>query len=361
MSIPNRFARAARPASTAAVVIAALAVLIAAPAAAQSITGLPQPSPHARAEQTVGITEIAVDYHRPAVRERAIWDAVVPYGQVWRAGANLNTVISFSHPVTIEGQALAAGTYGFHTLPTAGDWTLIFSTNSTSWGSFTYDQAEDALRVTVTPRKAAFAESLSYRFEDVGNDSATAVLHWAELEVPFKIATDTHANTLVYLRQQLRDLPRFFWQGWSSAATYCLQNDFNHEEALGWIDHSIGLNRNPTNLLVKAALLRQVGRNEEAEEIVEGALVGADEAGTNNIGYVFLQGGQTERAIEIFTKNTENHPESWNVWDSLGEAYAGKGDTQAAITNYTKALELAQDPQQKARIEGVLKALKSGK
>lgn len=337
---------------------AAMAILVTAPASAQTIQGLPRPSPHATVSQTIGVAEVTIDYHRPQVRNRKIWGGLVPYDQVWRAGANDNTTISFTHPVTVEGQALAAGTYGLHMIPTEGEWTVIFSHDSTSWGSFSYDEKEDALRVTVTPEKSPFNEALAYSFEDIGNSGATAVLRWEELAVPVRIETDTRANSLALIRQQLRHLPRFSWQGWGSAAAYCLQNDFNHEEALEWIDRSIGMERNPQNLQLKGGLLAQMGRTEEANAVFEEALDGANENQTNAIGYAFLQTGMIDRAIEVFRKNTQDHPDSWNVWDSLGEGLAAKGDTQGAIENYTKALEMTEIDAQKARIKGVLAGLK---
>jgi tetratricopeptide (TPR) repeat protein len=347
-----------RTLSTVALAVLAVAVLAPAPAGAQQIQGLPQVSPHASVSQTLGIAEVTVDYHRPAVRDRQIWGALVPYGQVWRAGANDNTTISFTHPVTVEGTELPAGTYGLHMIPGEETWTVIFSTNSTSWGSFTYDEAEDAARVTVQPEEAPFQERLEYSFEDVDNDSAMLVMHWAELKLPVEIATDTRQNTLAYIRQQLRHLPQFSWQGWASAAAYCLQNDFNHEEALAWVDRSISMQRDPQNLMIKAGLLTRMERTDEAAEVYASALDGANEVQTNAIGYGFLQAGMVDRAIEVFERNTRDYPESWNVWDSLGEAYAAQGDNEKAIVNYSKALEMAPDGQ-KARIEGVLANLRT--
>jgi tetratricopeptide (TPR) repeat protein len=344
-------------ASAVGLAVAVAALSAPAPAAAQAVTGLPRQSPHARVEQTIGITEVAIDYHRPAVRDRPVWGALVPYGEVWRAGANDNTTISFSDPVTIDGKPLAAGTYGLHMIPGESQWTVVFSNDSTSWGSFSYEEADDALRVTVQPEKAPFQELLEYRFEDVTNGSAIALLHWAELAVPFEIGTDTRANALASIRRQLRHLPRFSWQGWSSAAAYCVNNDFNHEEALGWIDRSIEMERNPQNLQIKARLLQQTGRTDEALALMDEALAGANEAQTNAIGYGFLQSGRVDKAIEVFEKNTRDYPESWNVWDSLGEALAVKGETAKAVENYTKALNMTTDDDQKTRIKGILAGL----
>ena len=127
---------------------------------AQTATGetlmlkLPRASQHALITQRIGITDITINYHRPLANGRQVWGKLVPYGQVWRAGANENTTITFTDPVTIEGQALDKGTYGLHMSPNENEWTVIFSKNATSWGSFAYKQDEDALRVNVKPHAA---------------------------------------------------------------------------------------------------------------------------------------------------------------------------------------------------------------
>ena len=259
----------------------------------------------------------------------------------------------------IEGQELPAGTYGLHMIPTESDWSVIFSNNSTSWGSFSYDEAEDALRVETIPvESATFEEQLRYGFDSVSDDSATITLHWANLTVPFTAELDTHGLALTKIRNDLRHLPGFNWQGWNSAANYCLQNDINHEEALEWAERSITMNENATNLMTKSGLFRQSGQETEAAAAEDRALGLADEAQTNAIGYNFLlQRNDLDKAIEIFERNVSDHPESWNVYDRLGEALATKGETAMAITNYAKALEMAPEAQQ-GRIKGVLEGLR---
>ena len=123
------------------------------------VLDLPRPSQHAVITQRIGITDVTINYHRPMVNKRKVWGGLVPYGQVWRAGANENTTIKFTDPVTIEGKPLPAGAYGLHMIPGENEWTVIFSRNSTSWGSFTYNQAEDALRVTVKPQAGRVSRS----------------------------------------------------------------------------------------------------------------------------------------------------------------------------------------------------------
>ncbi|HEX9654660.1 MAG TPA: DUF2911 domain-containing protein [bacterium] len=155
----------------------------------------------ASATQRLGVdTDITIDYSRPGVKGRKIWGEVVPYGMApgnqyskdkpypWRAGANENTTIEFSKDVLIEGKKLAAGKYGIHMIPSEKEWTIIFSSNNSAWGSFSYNQEEDALRVMVTPGAVPHQEWLVYGFEDLTGTSATAYLHWEKLKVPFKIA-----------------------------------------------------------------------------------------------------------------------------------------------------------------------------
>src|SRR5207248_8024882 len=151
---------------------------------AQNDLNLPDVSQAAEVKQRIALTDITIKYHRPLVNGRKIWGGLVPYGEVWRAGANENTTIEFSDAVSVEGQPLAKGTYGLHMIPTADSWTVIFSKMATAWGSFTYNQAEDALRVTVKPRPNEMEEALEYAFEDLKPDSATATLKWEKLAVP---------------------------------------------------------------------------------------------------------------------------------------------------------------------------------
>src|SRR5579863_1989236 len=151
---------------------------------AQTATGetlmldLPRQSQHALVTQRIGITDITVNYHRPLANGRQIWGKVVPYGEVWRAGANENTTITFTDPVTIEGQPLDKGTYGVHMIPGEAQWTVIFSKDSKDWGSFSYKQEDDALRVNVKPQTAEMHDALTYDFDDVKPASAVVTMSW---------------------------------------------------------------------------------------------------------------------------------------------------------------------------------------
>jgi hypothetical protein len=317
---------------------------------------VPRPSQAASVAQTVGVTEIAIAYSRPLVKGRTIWGDLVPWNQVWRAGANENTTISFSTPVTVQGQPLAAGTYGLHMLPTQGEWTVIFSKVASNWGSFSYDAADDALRVTTTPDSGPAVEALAYSFEDLQPDKVRVVLAWEKLRVPFTVAVDTRALTVERLRSDLHGLAQFFWQPWNQAALYCLQNDIEPELAMTWIDRSLALDQNFTNTNTKARLLAKRGDADAARALLVAALPKATEVELNAYGYQLMGEGRTEEAIAAFRDNLERHPQSWNAHDSLGEGLAAAGQTAAAIAEYRKALATAPEAQ-KARIEGILARL----
>jgi tetratricopeptide (TPR) repeat protein len=319
---------------------------------------LPKQSPRASVGQAVGLTQITITYDRPAVNGRQVWGKLVPFDTVWRAGANENTVLAFSSPVRIGGQTLAAGRYGVHMIPSQSDWTIILSKQANAWGSFSYDPQEDALRFTTSPVPGEMHERLSYTLDDPTEGSVVATLRWEKLAVPFTIAVDTKAVVTDSLRQQLRGLGRFFWQPWSQAAAWCAANGVNLEEATTWADRSIAINENFTNLRVKAALLGQRGDAAGAATAAQRSLALANEAEMNTYGYLLMGQGKVDSAIVVFRKNTRDYPKSWNTYDSLGEAYAKKGDKKLAVENYSKALGMVQDPTQKQRIQGLLAQLR---
>jgi tetratricopeptide (TPR) repeat protein len=336
----------------------ALAFLAAGSAVGQAPLTLPQPSPKATVSQTVGLTDIAITYHRPAVNKRTVWGDLVPWDQVWRAGANENTTIALSSPVTVNGKPLAAGTYGLHMIPKKdGDWTIAFSNVNWAWGSFTYDEKEDALRVTAKPQPADFQERLSYTFDEPTDGSVDVSLRWEEVRVPFRVEVDTPSVVMASIRRELRDLPRFSWQGWNQAAAYALRSKTNVDQAITWADRSIGMQANFNNLRTKAGLLELKGDPKAASALRDRAMQMATEADINNYGYQLLAAGKTDEAIEMFRKNVKDHPQSWNVYDRLGEGYDRKGDRKLAIENYRRALNMTQDPDQKKRIDGILKRL----
>ncbi len=329
------------------------------PALAQPQLGLPLASQAAEISQVIGLSRITINYHRPGVNGREIWGKLVPFGEVWRAGANENTTIMFESPVEINGNVLPAGTYGLHMIPTTENWTVIFSNISSGWGSYGYDLKEDALRISVKPESAPFEERLSFRFDNPAENSVVVALYWEKLKIPFTVKLNVQLDILESFRRELRGLPQFFWQPWNQAANFCLQNDINTDQAIQWVDQSIAIIENFANLQVKSALLEKKGQLKEAEELMKRAMKIAKENEINQYGYQLLGAGKVDQAIDIFKKNVKDHPDSWNVYDSLGEGYATKGDTKNALELYSKALKMVKDDTEKKRITGILEKLKS--
>jgi tetratricopeptide (TPR) repeat protein len=318
---------------------------------------LPKASQRATVSQTVGLATIGITYDRPGVKGREIWGKLVPYDSVWRAGANENTVLEVSSPVRVGGKELPAGRYGLHMIPTAEDWTIILSNQADAWGSFSYDQKEDAVRFTAVPVEAPMQENLAYTLDDPGTGTATVTLRWEKLAVPFPVEVDYKRVVVDSLRQQLRGLGRFFWQPWMQAAAWCAGNDVNLAEAAEWAQNSIAINENFNNLRLKATLLEKQGDATNAATLRKRAFEIATEPDMNAYGYQLLGEDKVDSAIVVFQKNVKDYPKSWNVYDSLGEAYATKGDKKKARENYNKALAMTKNPAQQQRISGILAGL----
>ena len=341
----------------------------------QNVT-TPRPvSPAAELKQTIGLSEVTVNYSRPRVtlngvdRTGKIWGILVPYGlsnpgggtataAPWRAGANENTVITFSDDVKIEGKPLPAGKYGFHIIVNEGNKaTLVFSKNHTSWGSFFYDDKDDVLRVDITTREIPQTEVLTYSFIDYGTDYGVLALAWEKKQFPFKLEFDVHKIVLANFRNELRSLPGFGWQGFQTAANYCLANNINHDEALQWAEIAVTRNKSFPTLLTKSALLFQTGKEAESNKVVDEAAATATTAQINAAGYQLLGLKRYDKAIELFQLNVKNNPTDANSFDSLGEAYKTIGDKENAVKNLKIALTLNPPPNVKANTEKLLKEL----
>ena len=334
-----------------------LTLLFILPNFAQQNLTQPRASQQASVSQRVGLTDITINYHKPGVKGREVWGKLVPYDQVWRAGANENTTISFSTKVKINGKEVPAGKYGLHMIPTEKNWTIILSKDNAAWGSFFYDESHDQMRFSTTPTATDFQEWLSYTVDDVSPNSTTVSLRWENLRIPFTIDVDANQIVAESMEEQLTGLAGFGWQGWNQIANYYMLNKMDINQALAFVDRSIGINQNVTNSFTKAIILEETGKTEEAAKMKEEAFVNASENNINTLGYQYLFAGRVDDAMLIFKKNVEMHPDSWNVYDSLGECYAAAKDNEHAIEYYTKALEKAPE-NQKQRITGTLAGLK---
>ncbi|MEZ5330835.1 MAG: DUF2911 domain-containing protein [Thermoanaerobaculia bacterium] len=320
---------------------------------------LPDVSPRAEVRQAVGMAEIDVVYCRPAVNDREVWGALVPWGQVWRTGANENTVVTLSHDAVVQGSPLAAGSYGLHTIPTESGWTVIFSNDHNAWGSFAYDESHDALRVAASAREAGPQERLEFRFENLDEDSADLVLHWAGLEVPITFTFDADAITLASIRDQLTGLPQFFWMGYTQAANWALQKDLALEEALGWAETSIQNEERFENLQVKSQLLEKTGKSAEAAETMDRALAIANAAQLHNYGRTLLGQGDVDGAVAVFRRNVAQNPDAWFVEVGLARALSAQGDFAEAAEQMKVSLGKAPE-NQKAYIQGLVDQLEAG-
>ena len=351
----------------------------------QSIT-LPPDADNERSEvvQQIGMVRAALEYHSPDVhgpngedRRGKIWGGLVPWGihdlgfngrkGPWRAGANENTVFSVSHPVLIEGKPLAAGRYGLHMLAGESEWTIIFSKNSSSWGSFSYDQAEDALRVTVKPEKAPYREWLTYDFTDRRPDRATVALLWEELRVPFTITVPDAAGLYIdNMRLELRNAAGFRWQSWQAAAQYCLQQNRNLPEALTWAETAITLpgigQTNFSTLSTKAQILAKMSRTEEASAVMAKAL---DLPGTtvfeiHQYGRQLLAQGKPQEALAVFEKNAKRFGDTWPVHVGLARGYSATGDYKTALKHAELAVAQAPDDINRKSLTDAVARLKQG-
>jgi len=250
------------------ILISALALLITTSALAQVKT--PRPSPSATLMQTVGLTDVTIKYSRPGVKGRAIWGALVPYDKVWRTGANEATTIAFSDDVTVEGQKLAKGTYSLHTIPGKDQWTVIFNSVADQWGSYSYDAAKDVVRVNVKPEAANHMECMSFEIPEMTTDTAKIVLRWEKIAVPFSINTDSTARTMASFANALKPDWRVPYQ----AANFAFENKgvATDQQLSDWLDKSLSVNENISNLWLKARYLERLGKKAEAIQAGEQAI-----------------------------------------------------------------------------------------
>jgi hypothetical protein len=312
--------------------------------AQSAILKLPDASQHARYTQRVGLTDISLDYHRPLVNGRKIFGGLQAYGKVWRAGANENTVFEVTDPVSVNGQLLPKGKYGLHMIPGENSWIVIFSKNWNSWGSFTYDPAEDALRVTVVPQTIENHETLSYDFDEPRPNSVLITMRWEKVAVPFKVEMNTPEITEESLRNQLRGRAQFEWSPWMEAANYLLTNNTKPELALEWADRSIQNEDRFENEITRSRALEALGRKDEARVARDKAIA----SGTQLQVQVFARGlqaqGRQAEALELFRTNIQKDPGSWIGHNETARIAVAKGDFDTAIKEMKLAADGAPEP-----------------
>jgi hypothetical protein len=369
--------------------LTAALVLAAVPAAAQ-MPGLTLPpsgdNQVASVTQGIGLVRVTVDYSSPDVhgpngedRRGKIWGGLVPYGLAkvdfatcgdqcpWRGGANQNTVFRTTHDVKVQGQPLPAGSYGVHFIPGPEEWTVIFSKNSTSWGSYYYDPKEDALRVTAKPEKSEYHEWLTYEFTDRQADHATLALRWEDLQVPVTISVDDMPG--LYADALVRDLRTD--AGWNrqhvlTAAQYLLQNKRHLPEALFWTERAIppGAPADFNSLVTLAELQKANGKAEDAAKTMDRAL--ANPALTpievHQYARQLQAQNRNEEAMQVFQMNAKRFPNAWPVRFGLARGHAGLGHKTEALAEARNALKAAPDDAARKNVEAFIQQIEgSGK
>ena len=333
----------------------------------------------ASVSEIIGITNVSIHYDRPGVkgREGKIWGGLVHIGfkdlgfgtskaAPWRAGANENTTFTFSNDVMIEGKPLKAGTYGFFIAMGESDATIIFSNNSTSWGSFFYNEAEDALRVTV--KTAALNESverLKYEFMDQTENSAVVALIWEKLKIPFKIEVDYVKTQIESFRRELRSGEGFGPDVWVQAANFCVEHNTNLDEALVWCDYAINGQfvgqKNFKTLSAKASVLNKMNKTADADAMMKEAMPLATMQELHQYGRQLMRQKRFAEALEAFKLNAQKNPNVFTTNMGLMRGYSATGDYKNAL-KYAKAAQLqAPDKGNKDALEKFIPMLEAGK
>jgi hypothetical protein len=328
--------------------------------------------------ERIGITDITIHYDRPGVkgREGKIYGTpIVHVGYAdlgfgtsksapWRAGANENTTIEFSTDVKIEGQDLPAGKYGFFIAYDPSECTLIFSHNTTSWGSFFYDPKEDALRVKVKPVPLnEKVEWLRYEFTDEKENSATIALEWEKLSIPFKVEVDYVKTQLESFRRELRSDKGFNWPAWVQAAQFCVQYKTDLDEALVWANTAVsgGVGqKNFQTLSTKAQVLDLMGKKAEADAAMKEALPLGEVGEVHQYARQLLLQKRPKDAFDAFKMNYDRHPNEFTTNMGMARAWSGMGDYKKAM-EYLKKADAQSDQLNKNNIARLMPMLEQGK
>jgi tetratricopeptide (TPR) repeat protein len=364
--------------------------LSAATAAFAQFPGLTLPASgknqRATVKQAIGPVDVSIEYSGPAVhgpdgkdRRGEIWGKLVPYGMVnlgfgtakespWRAGANENTIFTASNDIVVQGKPLPAGRYGLHMIPGQDEWTIVFSKNSSAWGSFFYDPAQDALRVTTKPHKNDYHEWLTYEFTARRPTEATVELQWEDLAIPMTIqVANVNDIYVARLRDELTSDAGFSEQAFMAAAQFCVQENTHLDQGLEWADAAISRpfigKKDFDTLSMKALVLAKMGRDTESDKVMQEALRLPDATPTeiHQYGRQLLAAKKNDQAMVVFKYNAERNGNAWPVHVGLARGYSALGDTKQALEHAQKALTQAPDDASRKTVEAMVKTLLEGK
>lgn len=344
-----------------------LAIALASPVAVaaqfEAPATLPQPSATASLTHVIGITDVKVTYASPSLRGRTAFGpgAVVAFDEVWRAGANANTLVSFQHGVQVAGKPIAAGIYSLYLIPRqTGTWTVILNKFTNGWGEDSYSESDDALRVEVAPLSVQESwENLTFLVADRSEDRANLVLGWGTVRLPIPISVDLQATVLADLKSQMRSLPQYSWLGSWQIANYLATKGWDPAFTNQTLDKSISINANTVNLGLKSRLLAKEGKTAEAEQFHQRAIAAAntlqDYAGYLNGLLVEQKGAQAQQVV---TAALKKFPDSYRplAWQAQVYNLPG-GDKKKALEFATKAVAKAPDAAIKTRMEALLKQI----
>jgi hypothetical protein len=362
------------------IMIACVALLLWNQASIAQLTTLPDGgNKKAKVGERVGLTDITIEYSRPGVkgREGKIWGQLVPFGYnylgfgtsqaaPWRAGANECTTMEFSTEVSIDGKILPAGKYGFFIATGKEESTLIFSKNSTAWGSFFYNPLEDVLRVPCRQQvMEKSVEFLQYVFINQSESGATIALQWEKWMFPFKVETAVKKNQIAFFRKELQGEKGFDWQPFVQAANWCADNNTNLEEALQWADNAmtekyIG-QTNFKTLSTKSRILNLLGKNSEADAIMKEAVPLGSMAEVHRYALQLLTAKRTREAAAYFKSNYKKYPNVFATNMGMVRALSTEGKYKEALSYANAALLQAPDAANKLMVDEMIVKLKAGK
>lgn len=330
--------------------------------------------------EQVGLTQVSITYHRPAVngREGKIWGEVVHKGfedqgfgnrkpSPWRAGANENTVIEFDKDVKVEGQLLPKGKYAFFIAYDPQESILIFSRKTDAWGSFFYDDKDDALRVKVKPRPIPTSvELLKYEFESQTSNSAVITISWEKLSIPFKVEVDQLKQQFEAFVTESQNPAGFTSEGLNIAANWALQNNYQLDKALEWAELATSPNfpGNPTSfaaLSTKAAILDKLGRADDATAVLRKAFPFGNINQLQQLGRQLITAKKPTIAMEVFQFNYNKNPGQFITLVGMARGLSANGDITKALEFASKALPLAPNDANKQAVQGMIDKLKEGK
>jgi len=334
---------------------------------------IPQSSPEVHETQKLGVTNITINYSSPSVRGREIWNnpRVIPQEGnpiPWRAGANMNTTITFSTDVMIEGQLLKAGKYGFHVIPKGSTYTLLFAHNNNQWGSYYLDIDQDVtLSINVKSVESPFSEQMDFEFLNRTENSLVIGLEWGKRRLPFKVEVDLNTTIVSSFRSELRGINTYHWQAWNDAANWCLNHNTNLEEALQWVDRSINggyggfaANKNFTNLTTKLMILKKLNKIDFFKDVLnEISSVEYTPTEAHRLGRTLLYEQEFQESLNFTQKAAKKYPDVWFIMVNESLAKYFLKDVDGAIKDINKLIPLSPE-QYHQRFNTVIEEMKAG-